>query len=555
MIRDLRARLALLLLAPLLWCALALSSAAQDSGPTVFEADALNTGMPAPVDLIDRSTPQSTMESFLALADLENWEQAAQMLDLSELPPEAQPQSGAMLAQMLQDILKRKVLIDWADLVDRPDAMLTNAQSENPMAGVARRSILLDVMEMDDHTVELRLDRMQAPDSDPIWLVSRRSVRDLPELHRLYGPTKLEMDLPEALRQDTSFGLMVWELIGLPLVILGAALAGWLTSKLLKIAAKHTPGFIARGVIRAIRWPLIIFIVTWVISVLTQNFFVFSGQVELVVGPLTIIGYTVAALVFLLNGVDAILDRVAPLDGLEVNDARQGELRDYATRITTIRRVLIVVIVVVGFGIVLSQTELFRGFGLSILASAGAITLIFGFAARQVLGNILASLQIALNQSARIGDKILYNDQLCYVERINFTFVQLKIWTGERLVVPVSEFISEPFQNWVMVDMKMVRLIPLKLTHTADIEALRSAFFEIVDGMDADDFQDRDQHKVMVTGHDVFGPEVTFCLACANADTAWSLSCEVREKLLARGKEMEADGAKVFPQANPAEGA
>ncbi|NDV01464.1 mechanosensitive ion channel family protein [Pseudoroseicyclus tamaricis] len=551
----LRHRLPLLLLAPLLWLALALALPAQESDLTVFEVDSFNSGMPEPADGVDRSTPQSTMESFFAFADDDDWAQAAQLLDLSEIPEDAQPQSGAQLAQMLRDILKRKVLLDWADLVDRPDAMLTRGQSDDPLVGVARRSILLDVLDLRDHPVELRLDRVQPPEGDPVWVVSRRSVRDLPGLHRLYGPTELELQLPESLRQETVAGLMVWELIGLPLVILAAALAGWAASRLLKLAARHTPGFVARGVIRAIRWPLIVFIVTWVISVTTQSFFVFSGQVELIIGPLTIIGYTVAALLFLLNGVDAILDRIAPLDGMQVNDAREGELRAYATRITTVRRVLIVIIVIVGFGVVLSQTELFRGFGLSILASAGALTLIFGFAARQVLGNILASLQITLNQSARIGDKILYNDQLCYVERINFTYVQLKIWTGERLVVPVSEFISEPFQNWVMGDVQMVRLIPLKFAHDADVGAMRDAFFEIIDDLDPDELQDRDAHKVMVTGHDVFGMEATFCLACANADTAWTLACTVRERLLARGTEMQQGGAHVFPDANPAEGA
>ncbi len=38
------------------------------------------------------------------------------------------------------------------------------------------------------------------------------------------------------------------------------------------------------------------------------------------------------------------------------------------------------------------------------------MTIVLGFAARNVLGNIMASLQIALNQSARVGDRVVYKE-------------------------------------------------------------------------------------------------------------------------------------------------
>ena len=118
--------------------------------------------------------------------------------------------------------------------------------------------------------------------------------------------------------------------------------------------------------------------------------------------------------------------------------------------------------VIIGLGVLLHELHLFRTVGLSLLASAGVIGLVLGFAAREVLGNILASLQIALNRSARIGDQVIFDDRWCTVERIHFTYVQLRIWTGNRYVVPVAHFVSEPFENLTMVEPEMMRVVVLK---------------------------------------------------------------------------------------------
>ncbi|WP_145976958.1 mechanosensitive ion channel family protein, partial [Leisingera aquaemixtae] len=185
-----------------------------------------------------------------------------------------------------------------------------------------------------------------------------------------------------------------------------------------------------------------------------------------------------------------------------------------------------------------------------------ALTLILGFAARRVLGNIIASLQIALNQSAKIGDRIVYNDYLCHVERINFTYVQLRDWDGTRLIVPVEEFISTPFENWTMKEPKMLRIIKLKCAHNADVDALREAFDDIVSELDKDELGDPDDAKVRVAGQDVFGKDVWFALPCADPNTSWDAACKAREMIIAAGNRIaEERGIDIFPEVRPAEAA
>ncbi len=229
-------------------------------------------------------------------------------------------------------------------------------------------------------------------------------------------------------------------------------------------------------------------------------------------------------------------------------------MRAMATRIAAARRAFTVAVVIIGGGVFLAQTNVFQNLGLTLLGTAGALTLVIGFAARRVLGNILASLQIAPNQSARIGDRIVYNDYLCHVERINFTYVQLRDWDGTRVIVPVEEFVSTPFENWTMKEPEMLRIIKIKCAHDADVERLRGAFDDIIEELDQDELGDLDRVKVRVAGQDVFGKDVWFALPCADPNTSWDLACLAREKILAFGTKLERrENVEIFPDVRPAE--
>ncbi|MCB5200259.1 hypothetical protein LGQ03_13500 [Loktanella sp. TSTF-M6] len=62
-----------------------------------------------------------------------------------------------------------------------------------------------------------------------------------------------------------------------------------------------------------------------------------------------------------------------------------------------------------------------------------------------------------------------------------------------------------------------------------------------------------DEHLVMVTDHDVFGQEVTFALSCADLNTSFVVSCDVREKLISRMQGLKRTVVKVFPEAETVE--
>jgi len=270
--------------------------------------------------------------------------------------------------------------------------------------------------------------------------------------------------------------------------------------------------------------------------------------------PTAWLGLIGAGLWFVVNCVEVILDHLTQVEETDLTLKEEVHKRTTATRISAARRVFVVAVVLVGGGIFLSQTNVFQNLGLTLLGTAGAVTLVLGFAARSILSNIMSSLQIALNGSAKIGDRIVFNDALCHVERIHFTYVQLRDWDGTRLVVPVTEFVSTPFKNWTMQEPEMLRIVKIKLSHTADVDALRDAFDKVIDELDEKYVGNRDDVCVRVAGQDVLGKDVWFLVPCADPNTSWEAACDAREGIMAEiHKLAEKEGVDYFPQATAAE--
>ncbi len=504
-----------------------------------FEVAPLNPGLPAPPTDLDRATPVSTMDSFLDLAEAGRFNEAAHLLDLTNLPQQNQRTNAAEIARQLFVLMDRKVVVPWDSLSDRPDGWLTGS-SERDTTGRVRRSIIIDWLELDRHDVALRLNRIKPEDGPPVWVFARESVNNIPRLYDLYGPTRLEQSLPDWARKKSILSMYVWELIFVPMMILVAAVLGWLTYRAVTIFGRKMNTALSHAVVRALRWPATIAVTTGVVGFATTEVLVVSGLIDSIISPAIVIGFVTATTLAVIFVIDEIFDRVSLNNPNDLADPGNAHMRSMATMISAARKGVIVIAMLVAAGIVLTSANAFQSIGLSLLASAGALTLILGFAAREVLGNILASVQIALNRSARIGDLLIFEGHFCTVEKIHFTYVQLLIWNGNRFIVPVSYFVKDAFENWSIEDTKMIRPIELTLAQGADVDALRKVFLEAVEHEDGEDTGPLEEARVHVTGQDVFGQQVRFDLPTPNPSTGWDMQCKMRERLISAAQKLEA---------------
>jgi len=175
----------------------------------VFETSALNTGLAPVPDRIDRRTPRAAMASFLRAARDGDWDAAAHVLDLNDIAPNRQAAQGPTLARQLYEVIDRKAVLDWSLLLDRPDALQTQGGDNAAQAGEPRRSLLMRDLPLDVVPAEIRLNRVKPADAtQAIWIFPSQTVRDVLAFYRLFGPSRLELALPAAVRAKTIGGLM-----------------------------------------------------------------------------------------------------------------------------------------------------------------------------------------------------------------------------------------------------------------------------------------------------------------------------------------------------------
>lgn len=526
------------------------ATAQQDDGTRrAFEVEALNIGL-LPAPQIDRETPQAAVESFLFHSSGGDFDRAAHLLDLSRIDPARQSEIGPMLARQLDELIDRKVWIDWNELPDRPDGLDPSAGSNDPLAGEPRRSIRLALIDLDGRPVPIRLSRLKPPDGDPVWLFSAQTVDNVPALHAKYGATAFERGLPGWAKGTVLAGLALWEVVFLPLLLATAALLGFGLYRAAKGIGKRLQPGVTGELAAALAVPLSLIASGALALSATGTLFVFSVSIDTFVKPLLLFLLLGGALLILVRIIDVVIEHGLTEDVADLEKPDNESTRDFQTNLSAFRRIGLVIVLIFFIGLVFTQMNLLATTGLALVGSAGILTLVLAFAARSALSNIMASLQIALSKAATIGDSVLFEGQWSYVEKINFTFVQLKTWDNRRLIVPVTYFVSEPFENWTKRDPSLTKVFELRLNHMADVDVLRDRFRTFVD--ENDKAIDKDSAKVLVIGQDASGMLVRFYATAADPTSAWYMHCELREAMLRAATDLEI-GAREGRRFLPAE--
>ena len=147
------------------------------------------------------------------------------------------------------------------------------------------------------------------------------------------------------------------------------------------------------------------------------------------------------------------------------------------TRLRFVRRLIGLVLLMIGVLIALSQ---FKGLGRvagSFLASGVLVAAIVGFAARQTLGNLIAGIMLALTQPLRVGDWVTFEEHYGVVEDVRLNFTVLRTLSEQRIVIPNERLASGILRNDTL-ESGMVGLdVSLWLPADADVpralEALR----------------------------------------------------------------------------------
>jgi small-conductance mechanosensitive channel len=316
------------------------------------------------------------------------------------------------------------------------------------------------------------------------------------------------------------------------LILLGAILVGLLVHyiffQIIRQFAKRTATVLDDSIYRHCRAPLRIImpLIALRISVPLHSLNIHEGALHYIGVTLsTIVILSVAWLLIRLTNVleDFVLARYK----IDVSDNLSA--RKIYTQMDIVRKILIFVIIVISLAIILMNFENFRQIGTSLLASAGLAGLIIGFAAQKTIANVLAGFQIAVTQPIRIDDVVIVENEWGRIEEISLTYVVVAIWDMRRLVLPISYFIEQPFQNWTRVSADILGTVFLYVDYTVPIDSIRRELGKIVEQSEYYDGKVWRLHTTEAKEHTV---ELRALMSARSSGDAWELRCEVREKLI-----------------------
>jgi small-conductance mechanosensitive channel len=208
------------------------------------------------------------------------------------------------------------------------------------------------------------------------------------------------------------------------------------------------------------------------------------------------------------------------------------QARRVHTQFQLFRRMLITFVVIIDIGALLwtfNDPRIWH-YGSGLLASAGIASLVLATAAKSTASNFFAGLQIALTEPIRIDDVVVIQGEWGRVEEINSAYVVVKIWDLRRLIVPLSYFIENSFQNWTRQSSDIMGTAFLYVDYSVPVEELRKQLEAIVH---PSPLWNKEVCGLQVTNLTDRSMELRCLMSSRNSSENFDLRCLVREKMTA----------------------
>src|ERR1700685_3147786 len=143
--------------------------------------------------------------------------------------------------------------------------------------------------------------------------------------------------------------------------------------------------------------------------------------------------------------------------------------RRIQTQFQMLHRVGVVLVSVLALATALMTFPQIKHIGISVLASAGVASLVVGMAMKDTLANLIAGVQIAFAQPFRIGDAVVIDSEYGWIEEIGMMYVVVRLWDLRRLVLPLSYFLTNAFQNWTRTSADLLAYTYVYVDYSAPV--------------------------------------------------------------------------------------
>jgi len=427
------------------------------------DVGSLNSGLGPMPQGLQLASPRDAVREFLRLARGEGLQDAARLLDLSNLEPERQPEEGRRLARRLSLVLKRL-------RADDP-RLLSNSPQGAPEQDVAMDEEVIARASVDEgHPVLIRLVR-HPHGTGGAWLFSADTVGQIDLLYQRLGYSWAGDHLPPVFFEFSLAGVLLWQWLGiLAALVLGLGI-GWLGATLLRRLAQSLAGLTSWSwddrVARLLRGPLTLLV--WAVAYLGL-----LVPLSLDDGPLGVL--QLGAKLLAIVGGGWLMVRLVDVAADALADFFKDRKDALATSMVPVFRKVLKPILWAVVVIVALQNAGMNVAGL--LAGLGIGGLALALAGKPTLENLFGSIAIAFDRPFRIGDFVKVGDFLGTIEDVGLRSTRIRTLDRTLVTIPNSQMADSKVENYTVRD-RMRLLAELGVEYDTTLDQLRLALDEI----------------------------------------------------------------------------
>lgn len=420
------------------------------------------TVQPQPNDLLGRSSPRGTLLGFLKAARKQDFEAAAEFLNL----PQGDKAHRATLARQLFVVLDRRLPAKLNEVSDKPEgslAFLTRPDED-----------LIGTIRTDDGDFDITVEKVERKDG-PIWLFSSRTLESVPDLAGQAQARAVEEVLPGWLVHKRVFEVALYEwlafLAGLPAlfvttVLLSRLLSFWV-GRLRRFLRKKPDPRHAAFASYPVSLALTAAFIRWILSRITLP--LLARQFWTTIA--TIIAVTAAVWFGIV-----ITGRIESV-------ARGRMERMNNTGATSVlrlgRRSVDWLIVFAGLLIVLHEMGLNVATGLAGLGVGGIAV---ALAAQKTLENVIGGVSIIFDKAVHVGDLLVVGNTTGFVEFIGLRSTRIRTFDRALVSVPNGQLATVQLENIACRD-KFWFHPSLNLHHETTAAMIRTILAGITDAL------------------------------------------------------------------------
>lgn len=205
------------------------------------------------------------------------------------------------------------------------------------------------------------------------------------------------------------------------------------------------------------------------------------------------------------------------------------QARQIHTKFQIFNRIWTYLVVFFSLIFILMTFPAIRLLSISLFATAGLAGIVAAMAARPVLANFIAGLQVALTDTIRLDDVVIVEGEWGWIEEIGTTYVVVRIWDLRRLILPISYFIERPFENWTRKKADLLGTVFIYADYTVPVEEVRQELHRI---LESSPLWDQNVWGLQITNATEQTLELRALMSAPDSSQAWELRCYVREKLI-----------------------